>query len=195
MAELNVELIAAAKRGDPQAIDELIVKVRRPLFHFACNFLGNDFEAEDITQEVLLKVIRALPSFKGDSTIWTWLFRIMTNACIDYQRRCASRPVSYLIRSGGDEEEAVTIELRDHRQIPEESFEQTELQATIRKAFNQLSPEHRTIVILHDIYNFKYQEIAEITKTGLGTVKSRLFYARQELRKILGPLLMNEEKE
>ncbi|TCL69307.1 RNA polymerase RpoE-like sigma-24 subunit [Hydrogenispora ethanolica] len=195
MAELNVELIAKAKQGDPQAIEELIGKVRKPLHHFACNFLGNEFEAEDVTQEVLLKVTRALPTFKGDSTIWTWLFRIMTNACIDYQRKCASRPVSYLTRAGAEDEEAVTIELKDHRQIPEESYEQTELHATIHGALNQLSAEHRTIVILHDIYSFKYQEIAAITKTGLGTVKSRLFYARQELRKILGPLLMNEKKE
>ena len=189
MSELSVELITRAQTGDALAIEELIGKIRKPLFHFACHYMGNDFEAEDITQEVLIKVIKALSSFKGDSTIWTWLFRIMTNACIDYQRKRSNRPISYLTKLSADDEEAVTMDLRDRRPLPEESFEITELQDTIHNALNRLSPEHRTIIILHDIQDFKYQEIVEITKTGLGTVKSRLFYARQELRKVLGPLI------
>ncbi len=194
MSELKLERIRAAQKGDPVAIEEFICKIRRPLFHYACNFLGNDFEAEDVTQEVLIKIIRALPSFKGDSTIWTWLFRIMTNACIDHQRKVSARPTSYLTRITSEEEEAVTLEIRDPKRLPDGCYEQLELQETIRNALNHLSPEHRMIIILHDIHCFKYQEIAKITKIGLGTVKSRLFYARQELRKVLRPLLQ-EDKE
>jgi RNA polymerase sigma-70 factor (ECF subfamily) len=194
MPELNTELISRAKLSDPAAIEELVSKVRKPLFHYACNFMGSDFEAEDITQEVLVKAIRALPKFKGDSTLWTWLFRIMTNACIDYQRKNASRPILHLAKLNGDEEGAVAAEPRDPGRTPEEQAELAELREEIRAALLQLSSEHRMIVILHDIHCFKYQEISAITGAGLGTVKSRLFYARRELREILGARLAKDQR-
>ena len=193
MAEpLSVELISLAKKGDPQAIEELVKQFRKPLYRYACSYLGNDFEAEDLTQEVLIKAIRALPTFKGDSSIGTWIFRIMTNSCIDYHRKQTSHPVSYLNKLYGDEEEAFSIDIKDTRPQPSEELEQQELRSFIKKALRQLSPEHRVTVILHDLQGFKYQEIAEITKSSLGTVKSRLFYARQELKRVLGPLLQEE---
>jgi RNA polymerase sigma-70 factor (ECF subfamily) len=185
---LHAELVLSAQKGDPNAIEELLEKFRKPLFHYAIHYLGNESDAEDVTQEVLLKAVRALATFKGESTVTTWLYRIMVNNCIDYRRKAAVRPVSYLTYSNGDEDETVK-EIKDPNPLPEEELEQIELRAVIKKTLNQLTPEHRTIIVLHDLQGFKYQEIAEMTKASLGTVKSRLFYARQELRKLLGPLL------
>ena len=189
---LNLELVLRAKQGDPQAIEELLAKFRKPLFHYACNYLGNEFDAEDVTQEVLIKAVRALPSFKGESSIGTWLFRIMINTCIDFRRRDAGHSVSYLSKSGEAETESVAVDVKDPRPLPEEEYEMLELRTVIKEALSQLSPEQRTIVVLHDLHGFKYQEIAVLTKTSLGTVKSRLFYARQELRRLLGPVIKEE---
>ena len=189
MSELmNPEVVLMAKKGDPQAIQQLVENFRKPLFHYACNHLGNEFEAEDLTQEVLFKAIRALPGFKGESTIGTWIFRIMVNACIDYHRKQNGHKVISIHKSFGEEESA-NLELKDDRPLPDEIIEQNELSNSVKEALTKLSTEHRMIVILHDINGFKYQEIAAITKTSIGTVKSRLFYARQELRKLLLPII------
>ena len=93
---LSLELLVLAKKGDPNAIEEFIAKYRKPLFHYALNYLGNEFDADDVTQEVLMKAVRALPTFKGESAVGTWLFRIMVNTCIDYRRKVTRHPVSYL---------------------------------------------------------------------------------------------------
>jgi RNA polymerase sigma-70 factor (ECF subfamily) len=153
--------------------------------------LGNDADAEDVTQEVLIKAVRALPSFKGESAVGTWLFRIMVNTCIDYRRKTGIRKNTSLTRTGEDGEETV-LELKDPGPLPEQELETMELREVIQKALDRLSPEHRIIVVLHDLQGFKYQEIAQLIGANLGTVKSRLFYARQELRNLLGPILGRE---
>jgi RNA polymerase sigma-70 factor (ECF subfamily) len=186
---LSTELILLAKQGDPLAIEELVKKFRPSLHSYACHYLGNDYEAEDLTQEVLLKVIRGLPGFKGHSSITTWVFRIMANACIDYHRKRAGDSLGHLVKTTNEEDEATTIEIRDEHPLPDEEYDQLELRDTIKTALNKLSPEHRMTIILHDLHDFKYQEIADITAASLGTVKSRLFYGRQALRLLLEPLL------
>lgn len=185
---LSPELVSAAQKGDSRAIEQLVEQFRKPLFHYACNYLNNEFDAEDVTQEALLKAVKALPSFKGDSSLSTWLFRILINTCIDFRRKTANQQVSYFAKAVGDDEETV-IEVRDSRPLPDEEVEQMELRSFIKEAIAKLNPEHRTIVVLHDLQGFKYHEIAAITQTSLGTVKSRLFYARQELRKLLKPVM------
>lgn len=182
---LSTDMIEKAKRGDPRAIEELVARFQKPLFYYAVHYTGNPSEAEDITQEVLFKIIRALPSFKGQASISTWMYRIMTNACIDFKRKkVLSKTVSF---NSGMDEEAFVYDPADTQPLPDEQYEKLELHDWLRRALQQLSPEHRTTIILHDLHGFKYQEIAEITGSSLGTVKSRLFYARQMLRKILEP--------
>jgi RNA polymerase sigma-70 factor (ECF subfamily) len=188
---LHAEIVTAARNGDPAAIEELIARFRKPLFHYACSYLGNEADADDVTQEVLIKAVRALPSFKGESAIGTWFFRIMVNTCIDYRRKTNTRKSTSLIRTDEDGAETI-LDLKDPRPLPEQEMETMELRATIQMALDRLSPEHRAIVVLHDLQGFKYQEIAQLTGANLGTVKSRLFYARQELRNLLGPILGKE---
>lgn len=185
---ISIDLIHLARQGDPRAIQELVEKFRKPLFYYAYNHLGIESEAEDLTQEVLFKAIRALPGFKGDAAIGTWLFRIMVNTCIDFQRKQSGHRFFSLDKSFG-EEDSVQLELKDNGPSPDEIMERLELRSAVLEALKQLSPGHRTIVILHDINSFKYHEIAGIMKISIGTVKSRLFYARRELRKMLAPLM------
>ena len=87
----------------------------------------------------------------------------MANVCVDYHRKRAGNPFGHLVKATSDEEEAATIELRDEHPLPDEQYEQLELRDNIKSALNKLSPEHRMTIILHDLYDFKYQEIAEIT--------------------------------
>lgn len=185
---LNPQIIERAKNGDSQAIEALIDKFQKPLLIYAVQYLGNRSEAEDITQEVLMKVIKALPGFKGRASFNTWVYKIMTNACIDF---CRKKSFTYTMigNNSGKTEEAYGYEPVDPGPLPDERYERHELRESIQAALALLSPEHRLTVILHDLHGFKYQEIAELTRTGLGTVKSRLFYGRQELRKILTPFL------
>jgi RNA polymerase sigma-70 factor (ECF subfamily) len=194
MAEtVNTELVNRARKGEAAALEELIALFRKPLLQYAIHYLGDEAEAEDVTQDVLLKAVKALPSFKGDSAISTWLYRIMTNACIDLRRKSANRKTIYFFGKNNDAEETVTIDPTDPLPLPEEQHELNEMKAVIQRALDQLTPEHRTTLILHDLHGFKYQEIAAMTQTGLGTVKSRLFYARQEMRKKLTNVLKRGE--
>jgi RNA polymerase sigma-70 factor (ECF subfamily) len=186
MAEIvNAALLNRARKGDVAALEEVIGIFRRPLLQYAVHYLGDETEAEDVTQEVLLKAVKALPSFKGESSLATWLYRIMTNACIDLRRKSVNPKTVAFFGKSSDAEETVVIDPVDPLPLPDEQYELTEMKTVIQRAFEQLSPERRTALILHDLHGFKYQEIAAITKTGVGTVKSRLFYARQEMRKML----------
>jgi len=179
---LSKELVKLARCGESTAISELVVKFRKPFYIYACHYLGNEFEAEDATQEALLKIIKGLPGFKGLSSLETWMFRILTNVCIDQKRRQKNQP---LIHSCSQTEEGISFEIPDQRPLPEEEVESSELRQSVREALNKLSVEHREVILLHDLYSFKYQEIVKITGVSLGTIKSRLFYARQELKKYL----------
>lgn len=185
---LNPQIIEQAKNGDLQALEALIDRFQKPLFFYALQYLGNHNEAEDITQEVLMKVFKALPDFKGQASFKTWVYKIMTNACIDFHRK---KSVGYRMIGHhlGNGEEAYGNEPMDPSPTLEERYERYELKESIRAALATLSPEHRLTVILHDLHGFKYREIAKLTGSNLGTVKSRLFYARQTLRKILTPVL------
>ncbi len=183
MAEkLSNNLIKLARQGEPAAVEELLAKFRKPLYIYACHYLGNEFEAEDALQEALLKIFKGLPNFKGLSSLETWMFRILTNVCIDQKRRQKNQPVMY---SCNNDEEGLSIEVPDQRPLPDAEVETAELHQSVHNALSKLSPEHREVLILHDLYDFKYQEISKIVGIGIGTVKSRLFYARQELKKHL----------
>jgi RNA polymerase sigma-70 factor (ECF subfamily) len=190
---VNTELVNRARKGEVAALEELIAIFRKPLLQYAIHYLGDEAEAEDVTQEVLLKAVKALPSFKGESSVSTWLYRIMTNACIDLRRKSTNRKTVYFFGKNSDAEETLVIDPADPLPLPEEQYELNEMRTVIQRALARLTPEHRTTLILHDLHGFKYQEIAAITKTGLGTVKSRLFYARQEMRRMLTNVLKRGE--
>ncbi|AGY59258.1 sigma-70 family RNA polymerase sigma factor [Gloeobacter kilaueensis] len=164
------QLVQRASRSDSQAFRELyqryVAKVRGLLFQMT----GDGDGLDDLTQEVFVKVFRALPSFRGDSQFSTWLFRIAVNCCQDARRRRGRRPVAVPIDQ---------LPLAAHSEDPLKRLDREEL---VARALQTLKDEHRLVVVLHDLQDRPQEEIAKILNVPVGTVKSRLFYARRQLR-------------
>ncbi|MGE5551289.1 MAG: RNA polymerase sigma factor [Bacteroidota bacterium] len=176
------QLLERAQTGEEAAFTDLVRLYERRLRAYARAMVHNDEDADDLTQEALLRIFRALPLFQRQSSFSTWAFRILTRVCLDHLRQCRRRP------QGGtppSDQEDLFI-LPDKGPGPEELLLQAELRASLRAALAQLPVEQRLVVVLHDVCAFKYREIATIAKCSEGTVKSRLFTARARLRQLLG---------
>lgn len=183
-----MDLVLKLKRGDPGAFDELVLSYQDRVYGLVYRYLGaGSGEAEDLAQEVFIRAFTHIRQFRGDSSLGTWLYRIAANVCLDFMRR-SRRECGRVFR-----EESAAIgqhglgdfAMPDGRAGPEQLAEQSELQARIRGAMEALSPKHRLVLVLHDMEGLTYEEVSEITRCNVGTVKSRLFYARQEMRRRL----------
>lgn len=180
-------LVTRAKAGDARAFDELVTRHRGRIYGMIRQMVKNDADAWDLSQESFIKAWKALPRFEAKAKFSTWLYRIAHNTVYDWLRR--RRP-----ESGGELNDEVFGEDRidpaslttpstDRR--PDESLEGDELRDKIEAALEKLSPEHREAVVLKDAHGLAYKEIAEVMKCSIGTVMSRLFYARQKLQTLL----------
>ena len=176
-------LIEKAKTGDVESFEILIGTYQKRAFNIAYRMLGNLEDANDVTQEALVKVYRSIPNFKGNSSFSTWLYSIVNNACIDFIRKNKKVKLLYLEKEQGDE--SYKIEIPDEINTPECLFEKNEVKRMVHDAINQLNYEQRNIIILRDIQGFSYQEIAEMINVSLGTVKSRISRARSNLKDII----------
>lgn len=171
-------LLQRAKKGEIAAFEALVNAYERRVYTLALRSTGSEADAADITQEVFLRAYRALPTFRGDSGLSTWLYRITINLCVDLARK--NNPTDSL-----DEEYAASIpEVRGAHQ-PEAALENNELRRELDIALSMVSEEHRKIVILRDVAGMSYTDIAAALDLEEGTVKSRLARARKALRKIL----------
>jgi RNA polymerase sigma-70 factor (ECF subfamily) len=182
----DVVLVAQAQAGCGSALSALIERYDRSAYAIAFRMMGNHADASDAAQEALLRVFTALQNFQGHSAFSTWLYRIVTNSCLDaLRRRSRSRMQSM-------EEQAVALEvdaLLSHEAhvtaSPADRAEQQEVQAAVQRMIDRLPSEYRLVVVLRDIQGYSYPEIAEILATSVGTIKSRLFRARRALRMLL----------
>ncbi|SDK23572.1 RNA polymerase sigma factor [Natronincola ferrireducens] len=178
-------LIDKARQGDIESFELLIKAYQQRAFNIAYRILGNLEDANDVTQEALLKVYRSIHNFKGNSSFSTWLYSIVNNVCIDFLRKNKKAKVLYI--DNQYQEEGYQREIPDEINTPECLFEKKEVKKMIHDAINQLNHEQRTIIVLRDIQGFSYQEIAEILNVSVGTVKSRINRGRSNLK-----LLINE---
>ena len=188
-------IVAQARRGELSAFEELVTRYEKRVYAIALRSSGSPEDAADITQEVFLRAWRSMKDFRGDSGFATWLFRITMNQCVDYARHKQSqpptqppgnpwyRPSQPLVQGEDDEERE--LPLPDTAPSPEEHLENSELGRELAAALDEVSDEHRRIVLLRDVSGMSYTEIAEILEVSEGTVKSRLSRARIALRKIL----------
>jgi RNA polymerase sigma-70 factor (ECF subfamily) len=183
--ELNVALLRRCMSNDPDACHELFTRYNRRIFNTAYRMLGEDSSAEDALQETLLNVYRGLSSFRGDSKVSTWISRITINVCLGMLRKAKGKQYVDL-----DEESA--------RDLPAECTPYTdplahssleEIKSLVRKTFGRMSEKQGIVVRLHDLEGNTIQEIAEIIDCPVGTVKSRLFYGRQEFKTIFNSLV------
>ena len=179
--EINVKKL---KAGDQVEFERLVKVCEKRVYNLALRYTNNEADAADITQEVFLRVYRALPDFKEESSVTTWVYRITVNTAIDLTRKKTRRRENSLTGYGEDDD-APERDIIDESFSPEQRYEQTELREAIGAAIAGLSEEHRKIIIMRDVNGMSYSEIGEILSLGEGTVKSRLFRARDRLRTAL----------
>ena len=187
--ELDQTLVERVQRGDKQAFGLLVVKYQRKLARLLSRLIRDPAEVEDVAQEAFLKAYRALPSFRGDSAFYTWLYRIGVNTAKNYlvsQGRRAPTSTEF------DSEEAETFEdgdqLRDMN-TPEHLMATRQIGETVNSAMEALPDELRTAIMLRELEGLSYEEIAEIMDCPIGTVRSRIFRAREAVAEKLRPLL------
>ena len=179
------ELVRRLQKGDDTAFEEFVSEYEKKIYTLALRQMGNSQDAEDITQEVFLRVYRNIGTFRAESRLSTWVYQITMNACIDATRRRSRRVEVTPMYTDEDGEEQVPVELPDESYAPERVYEQTALRDQIREGLAHLSEEHRRILILRDINGLSYTEIGEVLGLSEGTVKSRLFRARDRMCTLL----------
>lgn len=184
----DAALVRAFQAGDKASFDELVLKHKDRLFNLCFRFLGNYQEANDSAQEVFVKVYRSLKRFRFESAFSTWLYRIAVNTCKNKLRSSEYRhkkKMVHLDNPGILEGGTGALEIRDETQSPLLELEKKERLNLIRRAIDSLPAEQKMVVVLRDIAELSYEDIAHITGDSLGTVKSRLSRARLDLRKKL----------
>jgi len=187
--EVDQQLVERAQRGDKRAFDLLVSKYQRKLARLLSRFIRDSTEVEDVTQEAFIKAYRALPTFRGDSAFYTWLYRIGINTAKNYLVAMGRRaPTTTAI----DSEEAEGFEdgdqLRDLN-TPEDELASKQVAETVNQTLGELPEELRTAITLREIEGLSYEEIANIMSCPIGTVRSRIFRAREAIATKLRPLL------
>ena len=173
-----------AADGDESAFEVLVRKYERLVSTCVYSVVGNNPEdIMDVSQEVFLKVYRSLSSFKGDSELSTWLYRVAKNCALDYIRK--RKPPSTSLDSSGEEGEGFDLPDTSHKANPEKSLLEAEKSEILRRCIDKLSDEHREVIILRHVNDYSYEQISKALNLEVGTVKSRISRAREALKKIL----------
>jgi RNA polymerase sigma-70 factor, ECF subfamily len=187
-------LVKAAQKGDMAAFEELVARHRDKIYARAFSMLRNEDDATDLSQEAWVKGWQRLHQFQGDSSFATWMTRIVINLCLD-QLRKNKRVKNESIDEMNEETGGVERQMPVITPNPTEGLERGELRQRIDKALGQLSYEHRTVLILHEFEELEYKLIAKKMGCSIGTVMSRLFYARRKMAALLAGLKREELKE
>ena len=185
------ELVRAAQQGDATAFEELVARHRDKIYARAYSMMRNEEEAIDLSQEAWVKAWQRLNQFHGESSFGTWITRIVFNLCLDQlrkQKRQRTESIEEMDEeSGGVERHMPVVTIN-----PTAGLERAELRERIDKALAQLSHEHRTALVLHEFEDMEYKEIAKAMGCSIGTVMSRLFYARRKMANLLANLKKEE---
>ena len=179
------ELILQCKDGNVEAFEQLVIKYQRQIYTVAYRFMGNHEDASDLAQEAFLKAYKSIGRFRGESSLKTWLYHIVSNVCRDELRKRKKGQVFSLDAPILTEEGEIPRQTEDWTYAPDLIYESKEIQLFIQEALNQLSPEYKEVIILREIQGFSYEEIATHLDCSLGTIKSRLNRARKAMRDIL----------
>jgi len=181
----EIELVKGLKSGEREAFEMLAKAYEKKIFATAMRFTKNTEDAADITQDVFLRIYRYINMFKGQSSLATWIYRITVNLCTDTQKKDNVRRNMETESAVSDDGELIELQIADTAKNPDEEYESKENIQIVREAINELSDEHKSIIILRDIEGLTYEEICEILNVSLGTVKSRISRARERLKNIL----------
>ena len=187
--EIDRQLVARAQRGDKRAFELLVEKYQRKLARLLSRFIRDPAEVEDVTQEAFIKAYRALPAFRGDSAFYTWLYRIGINTAKNYLMAMGRRaPTSTEVEADEAEGFEEGEQLRDIN-TPESVLLSKEIAETVNSTIEKLPEELRTAIQLREIEGMSYEDIARVMDCPIGTVRSRIFRAREAIAQQLRPLL------
>ena len=188
----DIELVKRCQRGDDGAFDELVTKYRTRVFAMIYHLVHNEQDAWDLAQDGFLKAWKSMDRFRFQSSFYTWLYRIMTNVAIDSLRKKQ-------IQGGQEFDDSIALQDVEPTNdlaprpdpLPLVKMERQEVRQRIDAAINKLSPEHRAVILLKEMEGLQYHEIADTVGCSLGTVMSRLFYARRKLQTLLKDVYEN----
>jgi RNA polymerase sigma-70 factor (ECF subfamily) len=187
--EIDHQLVVRAQRGDKRAFGLLVEKYQRKLSRLLSRYVRDPAEVEDVTQEAFVKAYRALPAFRGDSAFYTWLYRIGINTAKNYLMAMGRRaPTSTEVEAEEAESHEGGEQLRDINS-PESLLLSKEIASTVNDTIQALPEELRTAIQLREIEGMSYEEIAQVMDCPIGTVRSRIFRAREAIAERLKPLL------
>ncbi len=185
---VDQELVQRVQRGDKKAFDTLVLKYQQKIVKLITRYVRDQDEALDVAQEAFIKAYRALPNFRGDSAFYTWLYRIAINTAKNHLVSQKRRPPS----SDFDADEAVQydsgVRLRDHDN-PEQLAHRDQVERVIYDTIDALPEDLRTAIVLREMEGLSYEEIAQTMECPIGTVRSRIFRAREAIENNLKPLL------
>src|SRR5947207_3349143 len=182
-------LVQRAQKGDMGAYDDLVRRYQERIYATVYHMTSNHEDANDLTQETFIKAYRALKSFKGDSSFYTWVYRIAVNKTINFLKQRKNRQAMSLNDMDFNAEHDPDLVALISERTPRRDLNLAELQEKLNAAMQKLSEPHRLVVALHDVQGMSHEEIAEIMDCNIGTVRSRLFYARQQLQGYLSDYL------
>jgi RNA polymerase sigma-70 factor, ECF subfamily len=182
---LETALVSSAREGDAAAFEEIYRRYERRIYNTVYQVVRNDEDAADITQEAFIRAFRSLRNLRSDEAFTSWLFRIAINLSRNHLRSRPHFRVESLDQFATSEEDSQELQLPDSTHDPARMVENREMQATVRKAVGSLSAAHREVVTLHHLEGMRVDDIADILHCSVGTVKSRLSRARDELKRKL----------
>ena len=189
----ELDLVKHSQAGNTEAFDQLVTRYRTRVFGMIYNMVHNEQDAWDLAQDSFVKAWKSVGRFRGQSSFYTWIYRIIMNVTIDWLRK------KQVKGAGAEFDDA--IQLREinpasrtvpkAEALPHEQMEQREIRQRIDAAIAQLTPEHRAVILMKEIEDMQYHEIAEALECSIGTVMSRLFYARKKLQNLLRDVYEN----
>jgi RNA polymerase sigma-70 factor (ECF subfamily) len=184
----DLELVRRAQKNERGAFDLLVLKYQHKVVKLVARLLRDPTEAEDVAQEAFVKAYRALGSFRGDSAFYTWLYRIAVNTARNSIASRQRRPLDYEAELSESEQNNVAARLK-HDDTPEATVLSEEIRQTVNQAIEQLPEDLRTAIVLREIEGLSYEEISAAMDCPVGTVRSRIFRAREAIDRALQPLL------
>lgn len=193
--EVDQQLVERAQRGDKHAFELLVAKYQRRLGRLISRFVRDAAEVEDVTQDAFIKAYRALPAFRGDSAFYTWLYRIGINTAKNYLLSKGRRAPTTTAFDAEDAEDFEEASLLHEVATPENELMSKQVVEVVNSSLQQLPDDLRTALTLREIEGLSYEEISEVMGCPIGTVRSRIFRAREAIAANLRPLLGTNESK